>query len=272
MGDLRVLTLNIWNRQGPWEARVAAIRDGLARFDPHLVGMQEVLAPEPGVAGVSQVAEIAQGLGWHTAFGTAWSSGGIAFGNAVLSRWPIAESRALPLPNMGTDEQRCLLRARIEAPCGALWMFVTHLNWRLDEGWVREAQVQAIAEHLRPTQRDGELPPILVGDFNAEPDSDEIRYVRGLSSLGGRSFYLVDAFAAAGDGSRGATYCRRNPFAEGLREPDRRIDYVFVGRPDRVGQGDVTSARVCFDEPHHGVFASDHFGVLATLRVEDPPA
>src|SRR5262245_11813894 len=40
---LRVLTLNIWNRQGPWEERVRLIREGLVALDPDVVGLQEVM-------------------------------------------------------------------------------------------------------------------------------------------------------------------------------------------------------------------------------------
>jgi endonuclease/exonuclease/phosphatase family metal-dependent hydrolase len=85
---------------------------------------------------------------------------------------------------------------------------------------------------------------------------------------GGRSAYFQDAFAIAGDGSPGFTYARSNPFAATLREPDRRIDYVFVrGRDDRF-RGEPLEASVCFDKAVDGTFPSDHYGVIATLRGE----
>jgi len=60
---------------------------------------------------------------------------------------------------------------------------------------------------------------------------------------------------------------RRNPFAAPLREPDRRIDYIFVRGRDERFVGEPLEARVCFDQPVDGTFPSDHFGVVATLRV-----
>jgi endonuclease/exonuclease/phosphatase family metal-dependent hydrolase len=36
------------------------------------------------------------------------------------------------------------------------------------------------------------FPPIILGDFNAEPGSDEIRYMTGLHSLQGRSVAFLD--------------------------------------------------------------------------------
>ena len=77
--------------------------------------------------------------------------------------------------------------------------------------------------------------------------------------------YFADAFGVAGDGSPGVTFSKRTPFAEPLREPDRRIDYVYVRGPDDSQRGEPTEARVCFDQPYGGVFPTDHFGVMATI-------
>jgi hypothetical protein len=63
----------------------------------------------------------------------------------------------------------------------------------------------------------------------------------------------------------GATFSKRNAFAEPLREPERRIDYILVRGPDEAQRGEPADARVCFDQPHHGVYPSDHFGVIATI-------
>ena len=121
--------------------------------------------------------------------------------------------------------------------------------------------VDAVSAHA---PRSG-FPPLLLGDMNAEPDADEIRFLRGLTRLGGRSTYFADCFGIVGDGSKGATYARRNPFAAPLREPDRRIDYIFVRGPDEGGRGEPLTASLCLDEAIDGVFPSDHFGVVATI-------
>ena len=41
---------------------------------------------------------------------------------------------------------------------------------------------------------------------------------------------------------------------------------ILVRGPDGQRRGEPLHARVCFDEPEDGVFASDHFGVMATIR------
>jgi endonuclease/exonuclease/phosphatase family metal-dependent hydrolase len=267
MKTLRVATLNIWNRFGPWQERLVAIRAGVAALAPDLIGLQEVLRLDQGEGdGLDQAAAIAEGFGYHVASGHA---AGERWGNAVLSRWPVVRSHVFDLPRGGTDEKRTLLYAKTESPFGPIPFFVTHLNWKFDEGHVREAQVRDIAARIESLAPADVFPAILVGDFNAEPDADEIRFLRGLTSLGGsRRVYFQDAFAHAGDGSTGCTFARRNPFAAALGEPDRRIDYVFVrGRDERL-RGESLEARVCFDEPVDTSFASDHFGVVATLRAD----
>ena len=112
---------------------------------------------------------------------------------------------------------------------------------------------------------DATFPPVVVGDFNAEPGSDEMRFMRGLTGLGGPCVYFADAFHVAGDGSLGATFSKSNPFAEVVREPERRIDYVYVRGPDDARRGEPLEASVCFDHPVDGTFPSDHYGVIATI-------
>ena len=265
MRALRVVTLNIWNRGGPWEERLHAIRTGLSETDPDVIGLQEVLRPSAG-EGPDQARQIADGLGYHVAYGASFDSGGIEFGNAALSKFPVARSQVFTLPHEGT-EPRSLLFAELDTPFGKVPFFVTHLSWRFNEGHIREGQVKAIAERLRELAPIHEFPPIVVGDFNAEPNADEIRFLRGLCSLGTRSVYLADTFGIVGAGD-GITFSRKNPFATELREPDRRIDYIFVRGPDQRGRGEPLDARVCFDRPVQGIYPSDHFGVMATIRAE----
>src|SRR5262249_49130787 len=112
----------------------------------------------------------------------------------------------------------------------------------------------------------GTLPPIVCGDLNAEPDATEIRFLKGLASIDGRSTYLQDAWAVAGDGTAGFTWDNRNRFTALMFEPDRRLDYVLVGLPSHDGRGWIESARVVMDTPRDGVFPSDHFGLLVEVR------
>jgi endonuclease/exonuclease/phosphatase family metal-dependent hydrolase len=264
MNRLRVLTLNIWNRQGPWERRLELLRAGIKRLDPDLVGLQEIIEH----AGVSQADFIREGLGYEAAFGPAHDLGGdVRFGNAVLSRWPIASSRVFPLPTGETDERRALLMTEIDSPHGKIPFFTTHLNWKFHHGVVREAQVAEIAEIVKREAPLSGLPPVVTGDFNAEPEATEIRFFKGLQSLGGKSTFFSDCFAHTGVGPGFTFDATRNPFAAPTHEYPRRIDYVFVRGPDSQVRGKPLSARVVMEEIEGGVCATDHYGVLAEISI-----
>jgi endonuclease/exonuclease/phosphatase family metal-dependent hydrolase len=263
---LKVLSINIWNRQGPWDERFALLRRGIEALEPDLIGMQEVLSD-----GQHDLArEIAEGLGFEVVYGPAKQlQGDFSFGNAVLSRFPVRLNEVVPLPSSDTTESRSLLITDVDTPWGPLPFCVTHLAWRLHHGFVREEQVQAIAAAFKRTLPidDAILPAVLTGDFNATPAATEIRFLSGLHALGGTSCFLADCFGDVGDGPGFTFDARHNPYAGLTHEAPRRIDYVFVRGPDRFGRGKPLGARVVLDELVDGVAASDHYGVLAEIRM-----
>ena len=262
-GRLRVLTWNLWWRCGPWERRRPAITATLLELQPDVVALQEVWG-EPG--GTDLAAELAGELGYHHAYGARLSMDDVDFGNAVLSRWPITSSAPIPLPAPPeADEQRLVLRADVDGPRGPLQVFSTHLNWRFDHSVVRQQQVRAVAAAVAAA-RPRTFPPILCGDFNAVPDSDEVRMLTGRAAVPVDGLVFHDAWEAAGGGGPGHTWSNANPYAALDLEPARRIDYVFVGWPKAGGAGHVVSCRVVGTEPVGGVVPSDHYGVLAELR------
>jgi len=247
----RVATLNIWNKSGPWSERLALIRQQLKGLSPDILGLQEVLRlipdeqhpPEPTPAN-DQASEIAEGLGYNIAYGIAADySGGLKFGNALLTRYKILDSRTFRLPGADSGETRSMLYSLLETPWGRQPVFVTHLNWKLHHGAVRVKQAVYAAERifvLAPVEADF-LPPVLMGDFNAEPESS------------------------------GHTYCRDNAYALKNGEPNRRIDYIFVRGPDKQMRGEPYNVRRAFEESVPGsdgpVWASDHYGVVCDLRM-----
>lgn len=265
-GQLRVLTWNVWWRFGPWEERQPAIAATVERLAPDIVCLQEAW-PEA-------VTALAERLGYHHAYASRVDFDGVPFGNGVLSRWPLSGHEVLPLPAPADlDEHRTCLRADVEHPDGPLQVFCTHLNWRFDHSHVRQEQVRAICRFVAdsPERR---YPAVLCGDFNAEPDSDEIRMLTGKTSLPVPKVFFHDAWIVAGSaggdddgGTRaGVTWANTNPYAKLDLEHDRRIDYVFAGWPKAGGVGQVLDCQVVGREPVAGVWPSDHFGVLATLR------
>ena len=273
---LSVLTLNLWHNAGPYAARRTLIRAWIERLQPDLIGFQEALGGDE----LDQVSDLLDGFGYQTEHATAvrfWADTRFDFGNALASRWPIRDREVLDLPNAGDDEQRIALSATVEAPFGPVGITTTHLNWKLHHGAVRERQVVAVCAFARRRRpRDG-FPPILVGDFNAEPDSTEIRYIMGLHALAGQSVHFRDAWSYGGEGDRstrklrGVTWSNDNAYAGKALEPDRRLDYIFVGPPQADGVGVIEHCRVVCNEERDGVWPSDHFGVYAEFRTEPLP-
>lgn len=289
---LRVATLNIWNRSGPWPERLRLIREQLRALDPDVLGLQEVLRTiSPGEdphgtwhakpaanhdLAADQASAIAAGSHPHIAYAAAMDYGnGLLFGNAVASKHPILETKAFELPGKETGEARALLYTLVNHPKGKLPLFVTHLNWKLHHGSVRTRQIVAICEcikELAPIDDEQRLPPVLVGDFNADPDADEMRYMRGLTSIEGRTVYFADAWVYGGDGTPGHTFDRRNRFAALAHEPPRRIDYIYVRGPDSKLRGEPLRTRLAFATKVDGeggdVWPSDHFGLVTDISVE----
>jgi endonuclease/exonuclease/phosphatase family metal-dependent hydrolase len=282
MSVLRVATINVWNKSGPWLSRLALIRRELSRLAPEIVGLQEVLRFRPESAADApltvhndQLTEIADGLGYQLAYSVASDFGhGLKFGNGVLSRYPIVAQQSFQLPGSESGETRSLLYALCETPHGKLPVFVTHLNWKFHQGSIRQRQVVFIAERVAELAPIGgpHLPPVLLGDFNAVPEADEIRFLTGLCALDNKTVYFADAWTFAGEGP-GYTFDRTNKYAEKAREPSRRIDYIFVRGPDRQFRGEPLHAELAFNtadlagpEP---VWPSDHFGVVADLAITE---
>jgi endonuclease/exonuclease/phosphatase family metal-dependent hydrolase len=264
---MRVMSWNLWWRHGPWELRQQAIAATVAAVRPDLCGFQEVW----GGPGEENLAiDLAGRLGMHWCWaeaGKARDAGGteLFIGNAILSRWPIIAHAADALPVTGSDEARVAVAARIDAPGGALPMFTTHLTYGPGRSALRTAQVRALARFVEEHSGGCAYPPVVTGDLNAEPGSDELRLLGGmLTDPAVPGLVLLDAWRYADLGDPGFTWDLRNGYQAGSVIPSSRIDYILVGLP-REGRGRVESVGLA-GAVSDGVWPSDHFAVVADLR------
>lgn len=135
------------------------------------------------------------------------------FGNAILSKYPIAGSSVHPMPNNSDiSMDRGYATAVISMDDSTqLAVLATHLHQVEDEGHLRVPQVVALLNAWGGRER-----TVLLGDLNARPSDPEIVL---LEEAG-----LVDAFAAS------PQYDGRG-YTSTARDPRKRIDYVWVS-PD----------------------------------------
>jgi endonuclease/exonuclease/phosphatase family metal-dependent hydrolase len=125
-------------------------------------------------------------------------------------------------------------------------------------------QVMALAGFVAEHAGSG-FPPIVTGDLNAEPDSDEVRRLCGHKTAPAwPGLVLVDAWRYADTTDRGWTWDRENPHVLSTREPSGRIDYILVGLPSPSGGAVRLAARIA-SSPIENVWPSDHAAVLAEL-------
>jgi endonuclease/exonuclease/phosphatase family metal-dependent hydrolase len=170
---LRVLTFNIHGgrpARGPVD--LGAIAAVIRKLEPDLVALQEVhcYLPPPYVFR-DQPRLLRKLLGMELYFGRTLGLGPVGYGNAVLSRLPGAEFRALALPTTRDRrglEPRGLIEARVPVGDERVRFLNTHLGLTAEQ---RALQVSRIADELRTHHE----PVILAGDLNASPESPELQ-------------------------------------------------------------------------------------------------
>ena len=266
---VRVLTYNvlsIGNAEGAGRHEIA--RRGLAELRPDVVALQEVTRR----ADLDQAAEL---LGPEFEIVDLPGAPPDGAGECLASRLDVIDVATLDLP---IDEEGRLPRASAAAievlgpaPVGALLVVHHKAAYQLQFEHVREVQALTMARFVEDLVSDRtELPVVLLGDMNAAPDAASIRFLTGRQSLGGMSVRYEDAWEAMHPLERGDTFTPVNPLVgagEMPLERGRRIDYVMVRSGSHGPSLDVADCRLAFASPVDGVWASDHFGVVAELRL-----
>jgi endonuclease/exonuclease/phosphatase family metal-dependent hydrolase len=285
---MRVLTQNLWGfyypLEGPgsgkalpgadppaaWSDRRAVLADGLRALDPDLAAFQEAIHHDD----YDQVTDLL-GPGYHLAHQTRREADGS--GVSLASRWPLVEVHEvdLQLTPRSAGFLSVALVAEVEAPppIGRL-LFVNHKpNFELHLEHERGLQAVATATFVERLAEGRELHVVVAGDFDATPDSASMRFWRGRQGLGDTSVCYRDAWEHTHPGEPGHTFTPDNPLvADGTwpLELGRRIDHVLVRCREHGPSLDITACARTFDQPVGGVWASDHFGVVADLAVAPP--
>jgi len=263
---LRVLTLNLLSPEhADWPRRRPVTRAGLASLSPDLVALQETVWGDD----YDQARDLL-GDGYQVVRHARRSPDGV--GAAFASRWPVGPVHEIDLRL--TDRVDLPWSAAVVAeiaappPIGPL-LFVHHKpTYHVGYAYERELQAVACATVVEQHLAGRELHVVLAGDFDDTPDSASVRFWTGKQSLGGVSVAYRDAWQAIHPDDPGHTFTPRNPLeraGEMSLELGRRIDYIMICAAHGGPSLAVRSCSRFLDEPVDGVWASDHFGLLAEL-------
>jgi endonuclease/exonuclease/phosphatase family metal-dependent hydrolase len=267
--SLRVATMNILGpANADWDRRLPVLAAGLAGAAADVVALQEV-----PVRKGSGVVDALLGPGYHVTPFSRTAEDGV--GGALATRWPhlvVAEldqrdpTRPEELPWAAT------LLVRLETPVGSVLLAHHKPSWPFPWEAARERQAVRAAEAVEEHVGDGHA--VLLGDLDATPDAASVSFLRGRRSVDGVSVCYQDAWETVHRDAPGWTFDAGNPLVgagEVATAVSRRIDWVLV----RSGlHGPTLQVRSCsrlLAEPVDGVWASDHFGVVADLAVPRHP-
>ncbi|HKT10812.1 MAG TPA: endonuclease/exonuclease/phosphatase family protein [Terriglobia bacterium] len=236
----RVATYNIHKCRGlDQRVRPGRIAQVLAELDADIVALQEVVGRGPD-SHEDQALHVAKALGYHPAFGENRRHNGAAYGNLLLSRFPVLGFWNYDITARGR-EPRGVLRADIRLAGGRL----LHLfNVHLGTAW-RERREQARHMASRRILRNGELAGsrIVLGDFNEWIPGDATRLLS--AHFGARSLHSAAR--------------RRRTFPCVL--PVFRLDHIYFDEG-------LTLHRLELHRSRRALIASDHLPVVAEFSLE----
>ncbi len=227
--QISFLTYNIRGGRGT-EGRVslAGTAAAMGASGACVAGLQEVEALHSRSRFMFQAKKLGKMLGMHYEYGPNVRRCFMAMlGNAVLSRLPLLKTSNYRLPSAG--EKRGLLRAEISAGSRRIVFYTTHLGLHRAE---RLQQAKAITRMIASETQ----PVVLTGDFNAPPDSPEIKVVRA-------------TLASADPTGKMPTYTSTSP--------EHVIDYIFFSAHWKLVQSKTIYSP-----------ASDHLPLLAVLWLD----
>lgn len=168
--EIRVLSYNIHHGVGlDGKLDLKRIAEVIRKEKPDFVALQEVDNMAGRSGKVDQAAVLAKMLGMHHAFGKCIDLQGGGYGNAVLSIHPISNTVIHRLP--GSGEPRVVLEVETKIDGKKLSFASVHFDWRTEK--VRMMQAKAVEKNFTAHKH----PVILLGDFNAKPDSKTMRFL-----------------------------------------------------------------------------------------------
>jgi endonuclease/exonuclease/phosphatase family metal-dependent hydrolase len=263
---IRILTFNILSADhADWERRREVARTELQAIRPDIVALQETT---PG-HGSDQALDLL-GAGYHVMEHPTHSEDQV--GAVLASRWPFSAAHEIDLAVAPRVPSAPAVVAELELPEPFGLMVVVHHGAAYQFGYARERELQAVtcARFVEQLIAGRDAHVLVLGDFNDDSDSASVRFWTGRQSLEGYSVAYLDAWEATHPADAGPTFSPANPLVRAGQMPlelGRRIDYIMIRSGIHGPTLAVADCQRVLDEPVNGVWASDHFGVIADLEV-----
>lgn len=234
--SIRVATYNIHKCKGmDGRVRPGRILEVLAELDADVVGLQEVVSLQGSSPERNQAEFLANGLAMHLAAGENRPLEGGAYGNVLLSRYPVRSHCNHDVSIAGYEPRGCL-RSDIMLPeNNTLHIFNVHFGTGFFERR-RQARILFEKEILRGVHI--EAPRVVVGDFNEWTAGHLTRALKG-------EFKSADIRLRLG---RKRTYPGLLPFWH--------LDHIYYDR-------DLEMRHVALHRTKMALIASDHLPIVA---------
>lgn len=162
--ELRIVTYNVHKCRG-LDGRISPRRilEVLQEIDADLIALQEVVIREGSAAEHDQARFLANELGLHLQIGANRTHRGGAYGNAVLSRFPLGSERNYDLSVKGRERRGCMRTDVRLGPNRVLHVFNLHLG---TAAWERRRQGLKLIDDQIIENEGLAGPRVVLGDFN----------------------------------------------------------------------------------------------------------
>jgi endonuclease/exonuclease/phosphatase family metal-dependent hydrolase len=237
---LRVATYNVHKCQGlDRRVRPERILRVLEEIDADIIGLQEVVCHQGEVDERDQAHFIARGLGMNARLGENRQLHGAAYGNVVLSRYPLVLAQNHDISVAGREQRGCLrvdVDLQGETP---LHLYNVHLGTSYFE---RRHQARRLLDEEILCHGGHRGPRVLLGDFN--------EWTRGLTSkLLASHFQSADLRLHLG---RRRTYPGVLPFIH--------LDHIYY-------DDDLRLREAWLHRTSTALIASDHLPIVAEFDI-----
>ena len=169
---IRILAYNIHHGEGmDLKLDLDRIAKLIRDLDPDLVALQEIDSVVTRTEGVDQAAILGRLTNMESVFGEFMPYQGGKYGMAAMSKWPIIKSTNHRLPDGA--EPRSSIALHVKSPKTGRELHFVGIHFYATEE-ERMAQAQALAAAYEGVEE----PVILAGDYNSEPDSPVIAFLK----------------------------------------------------------------------------------------------